>query len=61
MAQTTELATQAGLNTQIELHAHINITRHLHDLGEVNHFLGCFLQICDREDLETGVVDLDSN
>jgi hypothetical protein len=46
------------LDTKTEFHANINISSHLDNLGKVDSFLGCFLQVRDREDLEAGVVDL---
>lgn len=51
---------KAGSNTQVELHPNVNIARHLHDLGEIYRLLCCLLQVCDREDLETGLVDLET-
>jgi hypothetical protein len=45
-------------NTQIELHTDINIPRHLHDLGEIDRLLRRLLEVLDREDLQSGVVDL---
>jgi hypothetical protein len=47
-----------GSNTQRELNTHINIPRHLHDLGEIDCLLRRALQVLDREDLQPRVVDL---
>ncbi len=46
------------LNPKVELHANVDVPSHLDDLREVHCLLSSFLQICDREDLQAGVVDL---
>jgi hypothetical protein len=50
-----------GSDTKRKLHADVNLARHLDNLGEIHDLLGSFLQICDGEDLEAGIVDLDKS
>jgi hypothetical protein len=41
-----------SLNTKSELDANVNVTGHLHDLGELDRLLGGGLEVVDGEDLE---------
>lgn len=47
-----------GLDTEGKLDANVNLTGHLHNLGELDGLLSSRLQVLNREDLEAGVVDL---
>lgn len=47
------------LDAQSELHANIDLTGHLDDLGELDRLLGSALEVLNGEDLETRLVDLD--
>jgi hypothetical protein len=47
------------LNIKREFYAHINLSGHLDNLGELNRFLGCTLQVFDGKDLEARVIDLE--
>ncbi len=47
------------LNIKREFDTHINLSGHLDNLGELNRFLGCILQIFDGKDLQSGLVDLE--
>ena len=45
-------------NAQRELNTHINVPGHLHNLGEIHSLLSCGLQVLNRENLQSGIVDL---
>ena len=42
-----------GLDTERELHADVDISSHLDNLGKVHRLLRCFLEVGDGEDLES--------
>lgn len=46
------------LNTKRELYAHVDITGHFDDFGELDRFFSGILQIFHGKDFEAGFVDL---
>jgi hypothetical protein len=56
--QGLERNKQGNLDTEIELHAYVDIPSHFHNLGEVNSLFRGFLQISDRKDLQSRIVHL---
>ena len=49
---------EAGLDTEGEFDADVDVARHLDHFGELHRFLGRGLEVVDRENLEAGLVDL---
>lgn len=48
------------LDAEGELNTDVDLAGHLDDLGELDGLLGSALEVLDGEDLESGLVDLES-
>jgi hypothetical protein len=54
-----QLVRLRNLDTEVELDANVDVAGHLYNFGELDGLLGCGLQIVDREDFKTRLVDLE--